>query len=102
LKPLAAKPSTKAPSPAAKPAARQAAITAPPDDRARERRRAGRLAALFLVGVTAWCGPLVHVASRRETLFGLPLVFLYLFASWATLIVLLARVLREPREPRAD
>lgn len=49
-----------------------------------------RLLAAFLVGCVLFNYPLLSVFDRRSALFGIPLVFVYIFAAWAFLIVLMA------------
>ncbi len=51
-----------------------------------------RLIALFLFGIVAFGYPLLEMFSARAALFGVPLVYAYLFAAWAGLIALVAWV----------
>ena len=53
-------------------------------------RRAHRLAALFLLGCLFFSYPLLAVFNVHATIFGIPLLYGYLFAAWAFLIVLAA------------
>jgi hypothetical protein len=48
--------------------------------------------ALFLAGVVAVTPPLLMVFDRPVMLFGLPLLYVYLFALWGGLIVLAGRI----------
>ncbi|MBS1189867.1 MAG: hypothetical protein H6R10_1659 [Rhodocyclaceae bacterium] len=47
-----------------------------------------RLIALFLLGCLALTYPLLSLFSRSGTIFGIPLLYVYLYGAWATLIVL--------------
>jgi hypothetical protein len=53
----------------------------------------GRLAALFLLGLVLFLPPLVGLAGPGS-LFGIPALFVAVYAAWALLILLLALVLR--------
>lgn len=61
----------------------------------RARRREGRMhersLALFAAAIVAFTPPLLMVFDRKVTVFGLPLLYLYLFAVWGALIVLAGR-----------
>lgn len=59
-----------------------------------------RLAAVFLCGCVLFNYPLLSLFDRRVELFGLPLIFVYVFAAWAALIAVMAWVseLRERSE----
>ncbi|MDH3229322.1 MAG: hypothetical protein OEN55_05990 [Alphaproteobacteria bacterium] len=58
---------------------------------------------LFLAGAIAFTPPLMMVFDRPAMLFGLPLLYVYLFALWGALIFLAARIAshgrRHPRAP---
>ncbi|HEX5804412.1 MAG TPA: hypothetical protein VFY24_15450 [Azospira sp.] len=56
-----------------------------------------RLVLIFMIGCFLFNYPLLSLFDRARTLFGMPLVFLYLFAIWAVLIGLMAWVV-ERRE----
>lgn len=49
-----------------------------------------RLIAVFLVAVPLFNFPVLFLFDQARTFFGLPAVFVYLFASWATLIAVMA------------
>ena len=51
-----------------------------------------RLAALFLLGSLLFNYPLLALFNRPDTLLGIPVLYLYVFGAWATLIALLAYV----------
>ena len=55
--------------------------------------RAARLACLFLLGCLLFNYPLLALFNVRASLFGVPLLYVYLFAAWALLIALVARVM---------
>ena len=61
-------------------------------------RRGPRLATLFLLGCLLFNYPLMYVFSIDGRLFGVPILFAYLFAAWAGLIALVALV-AEKRSP---
>jgi hypothetical protein len=58
-----------------------------------------RLVGLALAGVVALNYPLLYLFSGRGTLFGIPSLYLYLFAVWVALIALMAAIMR-PRAGR--
>jgi hypothetical protein len=62
-----------------------------------ERPVASRLFALFLAGCLAFAYPLLALFNVPETVFGVPVLYAYLFGTWAVLIALLAAV-----APRRD
>jgi hypothetical protein len=49
---------------------------------------ARRLAALFTIGLIALYSPILGAFTQRGTLFGVPILPLYLFAVWAGLVAL--------------
>jgi len=55
--------------------------------------RAARLACLFLLGVLLFNYPLLALFNVRASLFGVPVLYLYLFAAWALVIFLVARLM---------
>ena len=57
-----------------------------------------RMGALFLLGVLALNPPLLHVfdAGGDAMVFGVPLLYVYIFLAWAALITLMALVLNRP------
>ncbi len=61
----------------------------------RDALRAARLFALFLFGVIAFNYPLLEVFSARRTLFGMPLLYCWIFGAWLALIAVLARLGRK-------
>ena len=56
-----------------------------------------RLVAVFLGGWIFFNYPVLSLFDQFSTLFGVPLVFAYLFIAWAVLILLIAWVVeRQP------
>jgi hypothetical protein len=55
-----------------------------------ERPVAPRLVALLFLGVLAFGYPLLALFNLPETVFGVPVLYAYLFAAWAALIGLIA------------
>jgi hypothetical protein len=52
-----------------------------------------RLVALFLLGVLLFTPPLLGIFNSPARVFGIPALYLYLFAAWTLLIVLVALVI---------
>jgi hypothetical protein len=50
----------------------------------------GRLAGIFLLGLALFNPPLLSVFNAPVFVMGVPLLYLYLFAAWAGLILILA------------
>lgn len=63
----------------------------------RNEERGKRLIAVFLLGLVLVNFPLLAVVEAGEGLFGLPPLFLYLFTSWAGIILLLALIAQRGR-----
>jgi hypothetical protein len=53
-------------------------------------RKGQRLFGLFLLGCLLFNYPLIALFNSRATVFGIPLLYAYLFAAWTLLIVLVA------------
>jgi hypothetical protein len=51
-----------------------------------------RLIALFLFGWSLFNFPLLSLFNRPATLWGIPLLYIYVFIAWAALIALVAWV----------
>ena len=62
-----------------------------------DEKRGQRLAALFLLGCLLFNYPLLQLFARDGAIFGIPLLYGYLFGAWAALIALMALVI-ERRE----
>lgn len=57
-----------------------------------------RLVAIFLAGCVLFNYPVLSLFDRAATVLGVPLIFAYLFAAWAGLIILMVWVV----ERRSD
>jgi hypothetical protein len=55
--------------------------------------REQRLVALFLLGCLLFNYPLLALFNLRATVFGVPILYAYLFTAWIGLIVLAAAVM---------
>ena len=62
----------------------------------KHRRKSERLIALALLGFLLFNYPLLSLFSSEGTVFGVPLLYAYLFTSWGLLIGLMALVSRKP------
>ena len=56
-----------------------------------------RLVAVFLLGVLLFNYPLLALFNRTVLVFGVPLLYAYIFAAWALLIGLAALVVERSR-----
>ena len=56
-----------------------------------------RLVALFLLGALLFNYPLLALFNRAAEVFGIPVLYAYIFLSWASLIGLLAMVIERSR-----
>jgi hypothetical protein len=56
-------------------------------------RRGERLIGLFLLGCLLFNFPMLALFNVRETVFGVPLLYAYLFVAWGLLIALLAVIM---------
>lgn len=45
-----------------------------------------RLVAVFLVAVLLFVSPVLTIFDRTEAVFGIPVLYLFLFAAWAAVI----------------
>ena len=52
--------------------------------------RGQRLVCIFLLGVVLFNFPILAIFNVGSTLFGVPLLFAYLFLAWAALILLIS------------
>jgi hypothetical protein len=64
----------------------------------RARMTGQRLVGLFLLGCVLFNYPFLYVFNHPMQVVGIPLLYLYVFAAWTLLIVLMAWVI----EGRAD
>ncbi|MBF0603567.1 MAG: hypothetical protein HQL07_07720 [Nitrospirae bacterium] len=60
------------------------------------KKRRDRLVALTIFGVIAFNYPLLAIFDRRETVFGVPLVFCYLFGFWLLFVIVTALIAKKP------
>lgn len=69
-----------------------------------ERALAGqRLLAVFVLGWLLFNQPFLGLFSQAELIFGIPALYVYLFAAWAVVVLLSAlTVRREEREQTQD
>lgn len=51
-----------------------------------------RLVTLFLLGNLLFNYPLLALFNRPDTIFGIPVLYAYVFGAWIVLIILLAAV----------
>ena len=56
-----------------------------------------RLVAVFLLGLLLFNYPLVALFNRAAVVFGIPVLYAYIFGAWAVLIALLALVIERSR-----
>ena len=56
-------------------------------------RRGERLVGVFLLGCLLFNFPLLALFNVRATLLGIPMLYAYLFAAWALVIVLVAVIM---------
>jgi len=54
--------------------------------------RGPRMVALCMLGVVLFNFPILALFNAPAMLFGVPLLYVYMFAAWAALIVLMALV----------
>lgn len=59
-----------------------------------------RLIALFVVGCLAFSYPLLKLFSVEGEVFGWPILYVYIFATWAVIIAILARFAHRARRGR--
>ncbi len=63
---------------------------------ARRAEHSQRLVALFALGCLLFSATLMVLFNRGGTVFGVPLLYAYLFGAWAALIALMALVIERP------
>ena len=67
----------------------------------RQGQRGERLVALFVAAWLAFHPPLVTLFGVKATLFGLPVLYVYLFAVWGAVIALTALIVGREEEDGA-
>jgi len=55
-----------------------------------------RLVAAFLIGCVLFNYPVLSLFDRGDYLFGIPLLYAYVFAAWAGLIAVMAWFIERP------
>ena len=60
---------------------------------AKPSRKGERLIGLFLLGCLMFNFPFLALFNVRTTVFGIPLLYAYLFAAWGLLIALVALIM---------
>ena len=60
---------------------------------AKPSRKGERLTGLFLLGCLLFNFPLLALFNVKAAMFGIPLLYAYLFAAWALLIALVALIM---------
>jgi uncharacterized membrane protein len=63
-----------------------------------ENKKSKRLVALFLFGFVLLNYPILSLLNINITVFGLPLVYVYIFGIWGLLILLSALVMSRSKE----
>ena len=66
------------------------------------RRKIQRLLVLFIFGVFAINYPLLALFSKSILWFGIPMLYLYLFAFWIVFITFIAFVAERKKMPRTS
>lgn len=56
-----------------------------------------RLVAVFLLGCVLLNYPILFLFNRPTEIFGIPLLYLYIFGAWSFLILLMAYVIERRR-----
>lgn len=55
-----------------------------------------RLVAVFLIGAVLLNYPILSLFDRPTEVFGVPLLFLYIFAAWTGIIAVMAWIIEGP------
>lgn len=63
--------------------------------------RGERLVALFFLAWIAFHPPILNLFAVNATVFGWPVLYLYILAAWAAVIGLVALIVNWPEEPQA-
>jgi hypothetical protein len=63
-----------------------------------ENKKSKRLVALFLFGFVLLNYPILSLLNISITVFGFPLLYIYIFGVWGLLILLAALVVSRPKE----
>lgn len=65
-----------------------------------EKRKNERLIVLLIIGCLALNYPLLSLFDKGASLFGIPLLYLFLFTFWALFILLIAAIIERKQFPR--
>jgi len=69
----------------------------------RDKMNARRLVGLFLLGVLIFNFPLLSLFNRPILILGIPALYLYLFAAWSLIILMMLMLSRsKPDQPLPD
>jgi hypothetical protein len=63
---------------------------------AKPSRKGERLVGLFLLGCLLFNFPLLALFNVQARVFGIPMLYAYLFAAWGLLIALVAAIMERP------
>jgi hypothetical protein len=63
---------------------------------AKPSRKGERLVGLFLLGCLLFNFPLLALFNVQAKVFGIPMLYAYLFAAWGLLIALVAAIMERP------
>jgi hypothetical protein len=64
----------------------------------RSRLTAQRLAALFLLGCVLFNYPVLALFNRAASVFGVPVLYAWIFGAWLALIAVMAVVIEKRRD----
>jgi hypothetical protein len=67
-----------------------------------EKKRNERIVVLAIVGMLALNYPWLSLFSRSVLVFGIPLLYLYLFGLWALLILLAGLIIESEKEEKTE
>jgi len=70
--------------------------------RRRHTNQGDRIVALFLLGALLFNAPVLLLFDVESMVFGIPVLYVYLFTAWAILIALMARSARHAEPPLVD
>ncbi|MFO7715656.1 hypothetical protein [Desulfosarcina sp.] len=65
----------------------------------RDKINGRRLVGLFLLGVLLFNFPLIQLFNRPGLVWGIPVLYLYLFSGWSLIIFLMLTISRSRPEP---
>lgn len=65
----------------------------------RDKINGRRLVGLFLLGVLLFNFPLIQLFNRPDLVWGIPVLYLYLFSGWLLIIFMMLTISRSRPEP---